>query len=606
MEKKPEQPFRKFTAVGEIVELIDSLMLYAAAVKSNPAQCKRLAARVAGLKPVLQKAAQLNAGSKFYRQLLSLKASLQDSIDFVKQFTNKNWFKKVLYGVNDANNFARLNKRLQCAITDLNLGIAVQQLFNHRDDAKDAKADLKYLRGKSAEIKSLNKVAWSKMHDFENSHKENCEFQRQAFDSIDNQLDLLLQQKRRNSIAELSDDIPQALYCDIFFERDKILAKGSFATIYLGTWQQQPVVVKWIHGQLNKTARMQLLREIKIMSRLNCPYITQLYAACLEQKGHCLLMERVSKGSLRNLLNTSKINYKQKYRLALTLAKGIAYMHRQGVLHCDLKSANILVDAVYNAKITDFGLAQSNDKDIAPIYESSTAVRWLAPETLTTATGGYSKAADIYSYGIVLWEIVMGYKPFAYFKGDNNELRKLIVAGKKQNIPSYVPETYAKIISSCWEHDPSKRYSLETIIDLLEQYNPSKPLTAKEYCGMAMQYEEKKNHVAAFKNYFKSAELGYYRAQTQVGIYYRQGHGGVSKNKKTAIFWYKRAAARNHARAQYNLGICYGYGDGVAKDLDAALIYFQKAKAQGYADAATQLQKIIKIKQQTDYNFSFN
>jgi serine/threonine protein kinase len=103
-------------------------------------------------------------------------------------------------------------------------------------------------------------------------------------------------------------------------------------------------------------------------------------------------------------------------RLALQAAKGMHFLHSSGIVHRDLKSLNLLLDAKWNLKVSDFGLTRFKGdlKKNAPAQQQG-SIHWMAPETLSEQTGVDYVLADVYAFGIILWELLTRYQPGPIF-----------------------------------------------------------------------------------------------------------------------------------------------------------------------------------------------
>ena len=137
------------------------------------------------------------------------------------------------------------------------------------------------------------------------------------------------------------------------------LARGSFGVVYKGTYQYADVAIKKLIRQIfNQNSLTEFNREINIMVNLRSPYIVQLYGACFESPNYAIVMEYMSGGALFNLLHdqSTVLEWDVRCRYGLDIAKGMAYLHSRSIVHCDLKSLNVLLDATKKERqIADFG-----------------------------------------------------------------------------------------------------------------------------------------------------------------------------------------------------------------------------------------------------------
>ena len=141
-------------------------------------------------------------------------------------------------------------------------------------------------------------------------------------------------------------------------------------------------------------------------------FCLQFVAASWKPPVCCTIMEYVPSGSLRAFLHKSEtgpIPMQTIVCMALDVARGMEYLHSQGVVHRDLKSENLVLTEDLHVKLTDFGVGCLETECDARIDDTGT-YRWMAPEMISHKH--YSKKVDVYSFGVVLWELVTGQLPF--------------------------------------------------------------------------------------------------------------------------------------------------------------------------------------------------
>ncbi|XP_057973328.1 G-type lectin S-receptor-like serine/threonine-protein kinase At1g34300 [Malania oleifera] len=202
--------------------------------------------------------------------------------------------------------------------------------------------------------------------------------------------------------------------------KDK-LGAGGFGAVYKGILANRTVVaVKQLEGieQGEKQFRM----EVATISSTHHLNLVRLIGFCSEGRHRLLVYEFMKNGSLDNFLfemdeqSVRLLNWEYRFNIALGTARGVTYLHeecRDCIVHCDIKPENILLDENYVAKVSDFGLAKLiNPKDHR--YRTLTSVRgtrgYLAPEWLANLP--ITSKSDVYSYGMVLLEIVSGRRNF--------------------------------------------------------------------------------------------------------------------------------------------------------------------------------------------------
>ncbi len=568
-------------------------------VKANQAQCKRIAERIEVIVKAVKKLDGIKDGEQYRPGLVALKTCLDNCLVFVKNFSqDKSWFKQVLKAGTDEKKFALLNDELEKTITQLNLGLNAQQIINREHDRADQKHDYHALQKQQDVIIQLNQKANGALQKLQLQQQEGNAILAQQLASMRMQIAAVFAHGpvKKKTPIDANLMVP---YYEIAF--DEKLAEGSFGKVYLGQWCQQSVAIKTLEGKLSAEDMHEFTREVNILSRLRHKNVVQLYGACIEAERPCLVMEHLEKGSLYRVLHGSvaktaaektekvePLTPEQQKQFALELARGLFYLHNQNILHCDLKSANILVGANNEIKIADFGLSKTKAASIASLNKTSQAIQWLAPECFKRDTV-YTKAADVYSYGVILCEIVTGKKPFADCKDD---VAKLVQAGKREPLPKEMPAVYRTLIQQCWQQDPIQRPNLSTIIEQLEAYQPEAALSAEQHYQHGLQHETKKDYPKAYKSYQASADKGYFKAHTNLGFFFLTGKGGAPIDKPKALQCFSTAAASGHARAMMNLATMLESGDGVPVDSNKALTWYEQAHKSGDQTALLKSQKL--------------
>ncbi|PIN12631.1 Serine/threonine protein kinase [Handroanthus impetiginosus] len=207
------------------------------------------------------------------------------------------------------------------------------------------------------------------------------------------------------------------------------LGEGGFGSVYKGVLSNKLVVaVKQLEGigQGEKQFRM----EVATISSTHHLNLVKLIGFCSEGRHRLLVYEFLKNGSLDRFLFTSEsekkvLNWERRYNIALGVARGITYLHeecRDCILHCDIKPENILLDENYNARISDFGLAKLlniNDHRQRSMITVRGTRGYLAPEW--AANLPITSKADVYSFGMVLLEIVSGRRNFEVSSATNNK-----------------------------------------------------------------------------------------------------------------------------------------------------------------------------------------
>ncbi|KAK4744343.1 hypothetical protein SAY87_010655 [Trapa incisa] len=254
-------------------------------------------------------------------------------------------------------------------------------------------------------------------------------------------------------------------------------ASGRHSRIYRGVYKQRDVAIK-IASQpeededLAAVLEKQFTSEVALLFGLDHPNIISFVAACKKPPVFCIIMEYMSGGSLRKYLHQQEpysVPLNLVLKLALDIAHGMQYLHSRGILHRDLKSENLLLGEAMCVKVADFGISCLETQCDSPKGFTST-YRWMAPEMIKEKH--HTKKVDVYSFAIVLWEILTALIPF-----DDMTPEQAAFAVCQKNarppMPSHCPEALQHLISRCWSSNPNKRPHFDEIVSILEDYSKS-------------------------------------------------------------------------------------------------------------------------------------
>ncbi|XP_055910217.1 mitogen-activated protein kinase kinase kinase 7 [Eupeodes corollae] len=270
----------------------------------------------------------------------------------------------------------------------------------------------------------------------------------------------------------------------------EIVGRGSFGTVYKAEWQNHYVAVKEFYITAEQKA---IQAEVKQLSRVVHPNIIALYGVSIQNECVYLIMEYAEGGSLYDFLHgKAKPYYSAAHAMnwALQCAEGVAYLHAmkpKPIIHRDLKPPNLLlVNSARNLKICDFGTAA--DKSTWMTNNQGSAA-WMAPEVFEGSH--YSEKCDVFSWGIILWELLARQQPFK----DVQHALSILWGVHKGNRPPIIegcPKPIEELYTSCWSREPSDRPSMQHVVEimtLLCEYFPGadQPLEYKETLNFHQQ-----------------------------------------------------------------------------------------------------------------------
>ena len=240
--------------------------------------------------------------------------------------------------------------------------------------------------------------------------------------------------------------------------------RGGYGKVYRANWCDRVVACKVFRTKegtpLNQLSK-DFWQELNALAKLRHPNITLLLGVCLQPR-YCIVTEFVPCGALFDLIHRRgdlpNWGVARIIGLAKEICLGMAYLHSQKVLHCDLKSSNLLVTETWGVKIADFGLSfLFNEQDVfdnikVPLGCVGTH-HWIAPEVLRGEE--YSEGADVYSFGTILWEMIHRKIPFQDLTAAQ-VIGIVGYGGKRLQISSYCPPHLSGIIRRCLVRDNSE------------------------------------------------------------------------------------------------------------------------------------------------------
>eukprot|EP01127_Copromyxa_protea_P012259 TRINITY_DN3175_c0_g1_i1.p1 TRINITY_DN3175_c0_g1~~TRINITY_DN3175_c0_g1_i1.p1 ORF type:complete len:573 (+),score=59.33 TRINITY_DN3175_c0_g1_i1:83-1801(+) len=251
------------------------------------------------------------------------------------------------------------------------------------------------------------------------------------------------------------------------------IGKGQYGSVYRGKCRGEHVAVKILYDvDSNEEILDSFRKEVEIMSHIHHPNIILLMAACTEPGNLCIVTE-LMEGNLHDLLHRPDIRLSnlQKLNFAIDIASGMAWLHNAKpcqIIHRDLKPSNLLIDENWKVKVADFGLSCflstsfTRDKNFA-----IGSARWMAPEVL--AGDKLNNKLDVYSYGLILWEIFTRNEPYTEFRSVSDFRDAICNSGIRPNVhKKCIPPMLADIMVQCWHSMPQRRPSFVDILEMLK------------------------------------------------------------------------------------------------------------------------------------------
>ncbi|XP_015937528.1 G-type lectin S-receptor-like serine/threonine-protein kinase SD2-5 [Arachis duranensis] len=266
------------------------------------------------------------------------------------------------------------------------------------------------------------------------------------------------------------------------------LGQGGFGSVYKGVLPDRTqVAVKQLEGI--GQGKKEFRSEVSIIGSIHHLHLVKLRGFCVEGTHRLLAYEYMANGSLDKWIfkknnGEFRLDWDTRFNIALGTAKGLAYLHEDcdsKIIHCDIKPENVLLDDHFMAKVSDFGLAKLMNREQSHVFTTLRGTRgYLAPEWITNYA--ISEKSDVYSYGMVLLEIIAGRKNYdpsetsekSHFPSyamkmmEEGKLREILDSELKEDVNDERVHIAIKVALWCIQEDMAMRPSMTKVVQMLE------------------------------------------------------------------------------------------------------------------------------------------
>uniref|UniRef100_A0A7N6B2F7 Tyrosine-protein kinase receptor n=1 Tax=Anabas testudineus TaxID=64144 RepID=A0A7N6B2F7_ANATE len=267
------------------------------------------------------------------------------------------------------------------------------------------------------------------------------------------------------------------------------LGQGSFGMVYeglaKGVVKDEPetrVAIKTVNESASMRERIEFLNEASVMKEFNCHHVVRLLGVVSQGQPTLVIMELMTRGDLKSYLRSLRPKewsslslppLKKMLQMAGQIADGMAYLNSNKFVHRDLAARNCMVAEDFTVKIGDFGMTRD-------IYETDyyrkggkglLPVRWMSPESLKD--GVFTTNSDVWSFGVVLWEIsTLAEQPYQGLS--NEQVLRFVMEGGLLEKPQNCPDMLFELMRMCWQYNPKMRPSfVEIISSIKDELDPS-------------------------------------------------------------------------------------------------------------------------------------
>ncbi|CAB4379660.1 unnamed protein product [Rhizophagus irregularis] len=303
-----------------------------------------------------------------------------------------------------------------------------------------------------------------------------------------------------------------------------------------------------------------------------------------------------------------KENQRKEYSLVIEYAENVSCLHDEGIMHRDLHSNNVLVHQ-NTVKLADFGLSKRIEEISNSQSKTFGLIPYADPKSFDRSTTEFyllNKKSDVYSIGVLLWEISSCQPPF-HGKPYDVGLAISILQGLRETPIRDTPEEYIKIYTDCWNIEPDNRPTINQVVDEFKVLITKENIIIKDFhlYNDTNNVQSSNNHQLpnlniserigisvnvqkAFELYQKAADLGNVFGINDLGYCYQYGIG-TDIDEKKAFELFQKVADLGSSSGINNLGACYEQGIGTDIDEKKAFELYQKAANLGYSSGINNL-----------------
>ncbi|XP_078066411.1 mixed lineage kinase domain-like protein [Mustelus asterias] len=464
--------------IPKIISLAADIDTHLRKVKMNNSQCQRLHSRIEMLMVVVKMMQDLEE-QDVSKVLKELKITLQNAEDLVKSFTSWRSIKKLVRASNALEKFQYINDRLNDSAQQLMLVLTVS--FSRTFKEENRKLEDK--RDQEEDEKSLNQVkaANQDLHDeCDNSANPLIQKRLEEVAADIREIKTIMVSNKKAASSSQQYRIREINMTELQKDSNPFLITDT-SKYYKGVFLKQSVAIKRFISESANINNVQkvFMREAETMNQFRSDNIVRIYGICMTGEGHrsefLIVMEYCKYGALKNVLGSEKqLPWSKRVQMSLDTARAVYWLHQsqeKARLHCRVNSTSFLVDEDYRVKLAGLELTKTETsikRNKSAKRDSASEIPYLSPQQLNEVNYQYDEKCEVYSLGIVLWEISSCKTPF---EGVNpKDIRTRVYEEKfHEPLPDDCPRDLVELIDECRAFEPFERPSAGAVVDRLLQ-----------------------------------------------------------------------------------------------------------------------------------------
>uniref|UniRef100_A0A0N4ZKM2 Tyrosine-protein kinase n=1 Tax=Parastrongyloides trichosuri TaxID=131310 RepID=A0A0N4ZKM2_PARTI len=260
-------------------------------------------------------------------------------------------------------------------------------------------------------------------------------------------------------------------HSDVVVEKE--IGRGAFGVVYKGTVNVDGKITKCaikslkIGKKIDKKQRREFIKEAKINLKLKHENIVNLIGFAINEEPLMIVLEFCEHGALNSYLKKRpETSNAICSKFVIDACRGMCYLSGKNIIHRDLAARNCLIAKDLIVKISDFGLSVANVVSITLNTKTKVPIRWLSPETINNKE--FNLSTDVWSFGVVIWEIFSRCQSEPYPLMNNHEAKAVIVSNKPPMLaPPNTPPEIQNVMNACFIRDPKRRPSFKDLLKIL-------------------------------------------------------------------------------------------------------------------------------------------